>query len=59
MNPDNSLKQLTLGVDTHLDMHVAVLLNDIGQLVSTREFEVSHHGYKLLLRWASSFGTVV
>jgi transposase len=59
MNPDNSLNQLTLGVDTHLDVHVAVLLNGIGKLISTQEFEVSHHGYKLLLRWASSFGTVI
>lgn len=56
MNPDNPLNQLTLGVDTHLDIHVAVLLNGIGKLISTKEFPVCHDGYKLMLKWSLSFG---
>ena len=56
MNPDNQLNQLTLGVDTHLDVHVAVLLNGVGKLISTKEFPVCYEGYKSLLKWTFSFG---
>ena len=34
-------KLLTLGVDTHLDKHVSVLINNLGQIVSTEEFETT------------------
>ncbi len=56
MNPDNPFNQLTLGVDTHLDIHVAVLLNGVGKLISIKEFPVCHDGYKLMLKWSLSFG---
>lgn len=59
MNPDNLLNQLTLGVDTHLDTHVAVLLDGVGKLISTKEFPVNHEGYKSMLTWASSFGRLI
>lgn len=36
-------KLLTLGVDTHLDKHVSVLINNLGQIVSTEEFETTGH----------------
>lgn len=49
-------KLLTLGVDTHLDKHVSVLINNLGQIVSTEEFETTSRGYQNLLRWCKSFG---
>jgi transposase len=35
ININDPRNQLILGVDTHLYLHVAVLVNMIGQLVST------------------------
>jgi hypothetical protein len=35
MNINDPTNQLILGVDTHLDLHVAVLVNMIGQVVRT------------------------
>lgn len=49
---------LTLGVDTHLDNHVAVLINSIGQVVDTKKFSVNSNGYSQLYKWCLSFGTV-
>ncbi len=55
LSPD---KQLILGVDTHLDIHVAVLINLIGQVVSHSEFPTTQEGYQELLRWCHSFGSL-
>ncbi len=49
-------KLLTLGVDTHLDKHVSVLINNLGQIISTGELETNSKGYQNLLRWCKSFG---
>ena len=51
-------KQLTLGVDTHLNKHVSVLINRLGQIVSTSEFETTSKGYHNMLRWCKSFGNL-
>ncbi|MBZ0098717.1 MAG: transposase, partial [Taibaiella sp.] len=56
MNRDHTNNHLTLGVDTHLDKHVAVLINDIGQVVDTSEFAVCSQGYEQLFKWTQSFG---
>jgi len=56
MNTNCPQNNLILGVDTHLDLHVAVLINMIGQVISTSEFETHLKGYEKLLRWCQSFG---
>ena len=56
MNIDDPTNQLILGVDTHLDLHVAVLINMIGQVVCTEKFETNNKGYNKLLKWCNSFG---
>jgi len=56
MDHKHPKNQLILGVDTHLDCHVAVLINTLGQVVSTDEFETNLNGYKKCLRWCHSFG---
>ena len=43
-------RAVTGGVDTHLDVHVAAALDDIGGLLGV--------GYQLLLAWLGTFGMV-
>jgi transposase len=51
--------QLTLGVDTHLDVHVAALLDERGALLGVASFDTTPDGYRNLLGWASEQGEVV
>jgi transposase len=51
--------EITGGVDTHLDVHVAAALNAIGGLLGVESFPADGPGYRRLLAWLSSFGTVV
>jgi transposase len=59
MNLDDPKSQLILGVDTHLDLHVGVLVNMLGQVICTEEFETSERGYQQLLKWCGSFGQLL
>jgi transposase len=56
VNINNARNQLILGVDTHLELHVAVLVNMIGQVVSTGAFETNKKGYNQLFKCCNSFG---
>jgi len=49
---------VTGGVDTHLDVHVAAALDPLGALLGTERFGTSSTGYKALLTWLQSFGTI-
>ena len=49
---------VTGGVDTHLDVHVAAALDPLGGLLGTERFETNAAGYKALLAWLESFGSV-
>mgnify|MGYP006386660747 FL=1 len=51
--------QLTPGVDTHLDVHVAALLDERGALLGVESFDTTPDGYRNLLPWAASHGEVV
>jgi len=51
--------EITGGVDTHLDVHVAAALNAIGGLLGVESFPADGPGYRRLLTWLQSFGTVV
>ncbi len=50
--------EITGGVDTHLDVHVAAALNAIGGLLGVESFPADTGGYRRLLTWLQSFGTV-
>jgi hypothetical protein len=52
-------RQITGGVDTHLDVHVAAALDERGGLLGVESFETTPAGYDKLLTWLRSFGTVV
>jgi transposase len=51
-------RPVTGGVDTHLDVHVAAALDDIGGLLGVDEFAADTAGYRQLLDWLCSFGPV-
>ena len=49
---------VTVGVDTHLDLHVAAVLDHTGRLRGTQAFPTSTRGYVALVTWAEGFGPV-
>jgi transposase len=56
---DSMTQRITGGVDTHLDVHVAAALDQLGALLGTASFTTTAAGYRELLSWLASFGTVV
>ena len=53
-----SARAVTGGVDTHLDVHVAAVLDGIGGLLGVESFEASPAGNDKLLDWLRSFGAL-
>jgi len=49
--------QLTVGVDTHADVHVAAALDHLGRLLATHSVPTTPEGYRDLVAWAGSLGT--
>lgn len=49
---------VTVGVDTHTDVHVAAVLDQAGRLLGTASFPATTRGYAQLATWTESFGTV-
>jgi transposase len=50
--------EVILGVDTHLDVHVAVAVDDLGRRLGESSVPTTANGYERLLRWAEAFGPV-
>jgi len=50
--------QITGGVDTHLDTHVAAALDQRGALLGVESFDTTPAGYRQLLAWLRHFGEV-
>jgi len=44
------------GVDTHKDLHVAAVVDELDRLLGSRSFATTRHGYKQMLTWMRSFG---
>jgi transposase len=55
--PDTELAVI-LGVDTHLDFHVAVAVDHLGRCLGEASVPTTANGYEKLLRWAEGFGSV-
>ncbi len=53
-----SVDGVILGVDTHLDEHVAVALDRLGRRLGELSVPTTTRGYERLLRWAEGFGPV-
>jgi transposase len=50
--------QVTVVVDTHADVHVAAALNQLGRLLATQSVPSTPAGYRALVAWAGTLGTV-
>jgi transposase len=47
---------ITLGVDTHKDIHVALALDGLGRRLGTLSIPTTPAGYEELVDWANGFG---
>ena len=50
--------RVTVGIDTHCDVHVAAVLDAQGRLLATDCFPTTRSGHRTLERWATGFGIV-
>ncbi len=50
--------EVVLGVDTHLDAHVAVALDGLGRRLGELAVPTTKKGYESLVSWAEGFGPV-
>ena len=50
--------RVTIGVDTHGDVHVACAIDQLGRQLGTRQVATTPAGYRALLGWARSLGEV-
>jgi transposase len=50
--------EVVLGVDTHLDFHVAVALDQLGKPLGGLKVSTTTRGYRHLVSWAEGFGPV-
>jgi transposase len=56
--PETTEGVVILGVDTHLDFHVAVAIDHLGRRLGESSVPTTAKGYQMLLRWAEGFGPV-
>ena len=56
--PETTEVAVILGVDTHLDFHLAVAVDLLGRRLGELSVPATVKGYKELLRWAAGFGTM-
>lgn len=59
MKQVDSQSEVILGVDTHLDVHVGVVIDAVGRVKGTLSIETNPSGYEQLLVWAQSFGRLI
>lgn len=52
------ISEVILGVDTHLDVHVGVVIDAAGRVMGTLSVGTNHDGYQQLLCWAQKFGVL-
>jgi transposase len=50
--------KVTIGVDTHGDVHVAAALDEVGRLLDVISVPSTTQGHEQLRRWAGSFGVI-
>ena len=58
MDDTDGAEEVVLGVDTHLDLNVAVALDQLGRRLGELKVPTTTRGYQRLLSWAEGFGSV-
>ncbi|MGW3174461.1 IS110 family transposase [Streptomyces sp. NPDC001153] len=56
--PAYAAEEVLLGVDTRKDVHAAAVVTVLGVTLGGRTFPATTEGYRQLVAWAGSFGTV-
>jgi transposase len=56
--PSDAEALVTLGVDTHADVHVGVALDRLGRRLGSKSVPTTHAGYAELVAWAEGFGAL-
>lgn len=51
--------EVTGGVDTHKDTHTAAAIDGAGRVLGSRQFRADAAGYRALLAWLRTFGTLL
>jgi transposase len=51
-------RAVTVGVDTHSDVHHAAVIDEVGRPVADAGFPTTPAGYRQLLSWAARFGEI-
>ncbi len=59
LREESSRSKIILGVDTHLDVHVGAVIDDMGKLLGTKSISTNLNGYQNLYSWAISFGNLI
>lgn len=52
------INDVTAGVDTHRDTHVAAAFDGLGRLLATSSFPACDAGYEALVEWLEGFGPI-
>ena len=55
-DPRQTREQVTLGVDTHAEVHVAAALDERGRLLGTCTIATTVTGFAELVRWTTQYG---
>jgi transposase len=53
---DETIQSIVGGVDTHKDLHVAAVVDDLDRVLDTQSFATTRQGYRMMLAWMRSFG---
>src|SRR5690606_24875332 len=52
------IPEVTAGVDTHADTHVAAVIDPLGRHLDHASFPATPAGYRALMAWIATFGSV-
>ena len=58
MTTVDTARPITGGVDTHLDVNVAAVLDRVGGLLGTESFPTTVEGNRQLMKWMAGFGAI-
>ena len=54
----SAAEEIVLGVDTHSELHVAVVLSTLGARLGSTNVPATADGYQALLAWVATFGVL-
>jgi transposase len=55
---ERSDRRIVGGVDTHKDLHVAAVVDELDRVLGSQCFATTRHGYKQMVAWMRAFGSL-